>query len=454
MNNVEEHTKIYRDIVSRTFSGMFGVSTQSCSELRETNSVETGKSFIVSIHYTGTVFGEYLLALDEQTAAAILGIEDEIDDHNRDEIRDEICDAMTEALNTVVGEAIVELQNVYAKLTFSAPRVFFGQIRYPRFRTGSCSIATEAGEIECHFCLDLMRLNLAESYSEAMSSLMDVNRKLTDANRHLAEQQSQLVHSEKMASIGILAAGVAHEINTPLFVVEANLSTLDEYVSVMETTIDLYENLVNSLGSTKTDLAPKPDAAPPDDLDFVLDDTRNLLAESRESATRIKAIVRKLKDFSHIDRGGTVATDLNLVVENVITLMGEQLQSCQLELELGEVPEVDCNPGEISQVLINLLLNAVHACDGKQSTITLSTQYADDEVIVSVKDTGCGIRCEDLGHVFDPFFTTKDVGEGTGLGLSVSYGIIRKHDGAMTIESELDEGTLVTIRLAAKAVCC
>ena len=456
MKHVDEHTATFRDTVKRTLVEMFGVATEQATEVRETNSVVTEKTFIVSIHYTGTVFGEYLLAMDEETAARAIGISDPIDDDNREEIRDDICDAISEALNTVVGEAIVELQQTYAKLTLAAPRVFFGKLRYPRFRTGSASLLTEVGEVECHFCLDLMRLNLAESYSEAMSSLMDVNRKLKDANAHLAEQQAQLVHSEKMASIGMLAAGVAHEINSPLFVVEANLATLDEYVSVMETTVSLYEKLVGSLGESAQKLPQEVVDNEDDDLDFILEDTKTLLGEARDSATRIKTIVRKLKDFSHVDRGGVVATDLNTLTGNVIAMLGQQLSGCQLNTKLGEIPEVNCNPGEIGQVLINLLLNAIQAYPQGDGQIELSTRLDNEQVVVTVADSGCGISSEDLERIFDPFFTTRDVGEGTGLGLSISYGIVRKHEGSLTIESQQGSGTTAMIRLPCevRSACC
>ena len=230
MKQVDEHTVIFGQIVQKTFENMLGVETLKASDIETRNSVCTNKPFIVSIHYTGTVFGEYLLALDEETGAKLIEFDEPITDENRDEFKSEICDTLSEILNVIVGESIVDLQKSFAKLTITAPRVFFGEIRYPQFRTGTSILTTEAGDIECHFCLDLMRLNLAESYNDAMSSLLEINRKLKDANQQLAEQQAQLVHQEKMASIGMLAAGVAHEINTPLFAVDVNLATLDDYV--------------------------------------------------------------------------------------------------------------------------------------------------------------------------------------------------------------------------------
>ena len=457
MKQVDEHTIVFRDIVQQTLEDMLGTEIEGTTEVKPLDSVVTKKKFIISIHYTGTVFGEYLLAMDEETAANLIEFEGPLDESNYDEFKDEICDTLSEILNVVVGEAVCELQKSFAKLTITAPRVFFGEIRYPHFRTGFTSLLTNAGEIECHFCLDLMRLNLAESYNDAMASLLEINRKLKDANQQLAEQQAQLVHSEKMASIGILAAGVAHEINTPLFAVDVNLATLDDYVSVMESTIEIYESLATSLGSSETaklDALDKDDDE--EDLEFILEDTKSLLAESRESTKSIKTIVKKLKDFAILGDAASVTTDLNQLAENVISLLNDQLDGQNVECEFADIPEISCNPGEIGQVIINLLLNSVHACDANCNEIKVSTSYQDGSVLLTVSDNGCGIKEEDIGRVFDPFFTTKGVGEGTGLGLSVSFGIARKHDGSLNVESEVGEGTSVTITLPAvkDAVCC
>ncbi len=445
MKKVDEHTLVFSDIVRQTFADMLGIETASTSEVASFNSVETKKQVIISIHYTGTVFGEYLLALDESTAAQIIQADEPVSDENREEVRDEICDTLSEVLNVIVGEAIVDLQNSFAKLTFAAPRIFFGEVRYPNFRTGCTTLQTDAGEIECHFCLDLMRLNLAESYDTAMKSLLDINDKLKDANQQLAAQQAQLVHSEKMASIGVLAAGVAHEINTPLFAVDVNLATFDDYVSVLETTVELYENLVNSLGASKENLAQLDNGD--DDLEFILQDTKSLLSESRESTTQIKRIVKKLKDISNLDNLESVPTDINQLAETVLSMLSEKVKDLEVEFDFGNVPIIECNAGEIGQVIINLVMNAADACYESGKTIKLVTREQDGEVLVSVVDDGCGIVQDDLGRIFDPFFTTKGVGSGSGLGLSVSFGIVQKHNGAIQVDRTSDEGTSVTFRL-------
>ena len=366
MDNVDKHAASFATIAARTCADMFGIETRSESEVQSTPSVETNKSFIISIYYTGTVYGEYLLAMDEQTAAKMIGIEDAVTDQNRELIRSDVCDAMSEMLNTIVGEAIVGLQETYAKLTITAPRIYFGEVRYPSFRTDRVSLQTDAGEIECHFCLDLMRLDLAASYTEAMDSLVVINTKLEAANRRLADQQTQLVHSAKMASVGVLASGVAHEINNPLFFVDGNLTTLTDYIKVIDSTIGLYETLCESLGCTDgvcpPELSQIQSEVEEHDLAFVLEDTKELVQETREGVARIKAIVQGLKDFSQVDRCGTTETNLNEVVENTCNLIQSQFpENCDLVLDLVSLPNVVCNAGDLGQALSGVLLNASQA---------------------------------------------------------------------------------------------
>lgn len=451
MGNITKHSAAFAEIASRTFVDMFGVQPLSQTDVVETNSVNTEKTFIISIYYTGTVYGEYLLAMDEQTAARIIGSDDQITDENRESVREDVCDAMSEMLNTIVGESIVGLQESYAKLTITAPRIFFGEVRYPKFKTGMVALNTEAGEIECHFCLDLMRLDLAASYTEAIDSLVDVNTKLKEANRHLADQQAQLVHSAKMASVGVLASGVAHEINNPLFFVDANLTTLTDYVKVIESAIGLYETLCESLGCKDgicpQELSQLQSVVEEEDLAFVIEDTKDLVKETRTGVSRIKAIVQGLKDFSQADRGGASEANLNDIVENTCNLIQTQLpKNCVVIKDLAELPVVVCHTGEVGQAIAGVLLNSGQALpDG--GTVTVRTQVSDSSVTITVEDDGVGIDAESLEHVFEPFFSTRPEGEGTGLGLSIAYGIFEKHNGSMSVESELGTGTKVSMQL-------
>ena len=451
MRQLIENAAVFQSTAKRVLMDMFGLETTETTEVVESVAVKTSKSFIVSIYYTGTVYGEYMLAMDEETAAKILGIDEPITDLNRSEVQEQFCDAFSEILNMVVGECLVHLQATYAKLTLTPPRVFFGKIRYPNFRTGRSVLHTPAGEVECHFCLDLMRLDLATSYNDALASLLDVNSKLKQANEHLAQQQAHLVHSEKMASVGMLASGVAHEINNPLFFVESNLTTLNDYITIIESMISLYENLCVSVNSPDLDMLSALAAVRAEsqgkDLDFVLEDTQQLVAETREGVSRIKSIVKSLKEFSHVDVGGVTDADLNLIVENSIALISHELTDrCEVLVDCQNLPKVVCNAGEIGQVLIHMLVNASHAIQDS-GQIRVRSYAEESEVFLVIEDSGQGIDPSDLSHIFDPFFTTKPVGKGVGLGLSISYGIIRKHNGSISVESEVGRGTKFTIRL-------
>ncbi|QDU54170.1 sensor histidine kinase [Aeoliella mucimassa] len=440
MSNIAAYTSAFQSITERVLNDMFGLGESVPSPVIEVPSVETSKNFIVSLFYTGSVYGEYLLAMDEEVAARVVGIDQVSDGEDRDIAQETICDALTETLNLIVGEAVVELQDCYAKLTITAPRVYFGKIRYPQFRTGKAVLQTSAGEIECFFCLDQMRLSLAASYDEAMDSLMVINKELKEANRHLAEQQAQLVHAEKMATVGMLASGVAHEINNPLFFLDMNLETLNENVSTIEGLIQRYERIEARVAAVEQQLEDE-------GFERVLTETKEVVTEAREGVERIKNIVRSLKEFSDVDRSGFADSDINMIAKNVCNLISHLLpKGCQVEQEFEEVPRLNCNAGEMSQALANILTNAAQAV-GEDGHIVVGSHVEEDCVVLSFTDNGVGIDADNLDRLFDPFFTTKEEGQGSGLGLSISYGIIKKHKGVISVESTLGEGTTFKVRL-------
>lgn len=452
MAQTKKYVTDFIDATRECLEASFGVTGKAAGQVLENERFSTEKNVSISIYFTGTVYGEYILAMDEQTGAGILGLDTE--DMSTDDLaetRQDLIDAMSELLNMVVGESILSLRDTFSKLTFTAPRVFFGTSHYPSIQTSMGTIQTSAGEVECHFYLDTMRLDLAASYKEALGNLMVVNTALEDANQQLKDQQAQLVHSAKMASVGVLAAGVAHEINNPLAFVNSNLGTLNGYVDAFQTIIKSYEGLYHTMiGNDNVMvkyLREVGQIRDKENIEFILEDTGELLNETQDGLQRIKHIVQGLKDFSRVDSQAWELSDINKIVNNAVNLAWNELKyKCEVKKNLSEIPKVMCHPGEIGQVLVNLLVNAAQSISEK-GRIEVRSEPDDQGVMIQVIDTGSGIDPKDLPRIFEPFYTTKAVGDGTGLGLSISYGIIQRHHGSLDVDSELGKGTTFSIYL-------
>ena len=253
--------------------------------------------------------------------------------------------------------------------------------------------------------------------------------------------QKQLLQSEKLASIGQLAAGVAHEINNPIGYVHSNLGSLQEYVGNLFALIDVYERAMR----THDPLAMRSeidDTRERLEVDFISRDLPQLLTESRQGVERVTRIVRDLRDFSRSDREHAWRlADLHAGLDSTINIVWNELRyKATLEKQYGTLPMVECLQSELNQVFMNLLLNAGQAIEG-QGTITVRTGHDPGQVWVEIGDTGAGIPPEMLQRIFDPFFTTKAVGKGTGLGLSISYGIVAKHHGRIEVDSAPQAGS-------------
>jgi two-component system, NtrC family, sensor kinase len=281
--------------------------------------------------------------------------------------------------------------------------------------------------------------------------LQDRNVELEQAYARLTTTQSQLLQSEKMASIGQLAAGVAHEINNPIGYVHSNLGTLQIYVRGLVNLLDSYENLT----------ADSPDIDSPAqmavkeikrqiDYGFMREDLLQLLAESREGIERVRKIVLDLRDFSHGGQSEVeewVTADIHRGLESTLNIVWSELKyKAVIQKDFSELPLIECLPAQLNQVFLNLLINAGQAIK-EHGVITITTSCSDEEITVAIADDGVGIASEYLKKIYDPFFTTKPVGKGTGLGLALSYGIIKKHHGRIDAESQLGQGTCFRIHL-------
>jgi len=260
----------------------------------------------------------------------------------------------------------------------------------------------------------------------------------------LKNAQAQLLQSEKMASIGQLAAGIAHEINNPVGYISSNIHALERYVEDIFKVVDAYEQ---SAPSKENHAAFIKQIKQEVDLDFLRGDIAVLLLESEEGVNRVKQIVNDLKDFSHVDEAEWQWANLHKGLDSTLNIVQNEVKyKADIIKEYGDIPDVKCLASQLNQVFMNLLINAAHAIEGR-GTITLRTSAENDEVRIEVIDTGKGIEEQNLTRIFEPFFTTKPIGKGTGLGLSLSYGIINKHHGRIEIESEVGKGTCFRVVL-------
>lgn len=263
----------------------------------------------------------------------------------------------------------------------------------------------------------------------------------------LEETHNQLLQSEKLASIGQLAAGVAHEINNPIGFVNSNLSTLGKYVDALLSLIAAYEDVEPMLGEGSDARQNLRTAKQEADLDFLRDDIRELITESIDGTARVRRIVQDLRDFSRVDTAEWQVFDLRDGIESTLNVAANEIKyKAAVVREYGTMPPVECIAAQMNQVFLNLLVNAAQAIQGR-GTITIRTGCTANEAWIAIADDGSGIPPEVLPKIFDPFFTTKPIGKGTGLGLSVSYGIVQKHGGRIDVSSRSGEGTTFTIRL-------
>ena len=280
------------------------------------------------------------------------------------------------------------------------------------------------------------------------AELLRRNQELTELNVKLSRAQEQLLQSEKLASIGQLAAGVAHEINNPISFVFSNFGTLQTYVADLLRVLVQYEQaeqfitnpeVVKQIATLRHQV----------DLDFLMDDVPVLMVESRDGIERVRKIVQDLKDFSRVDAHQDWQwVNLHHGIDSTLNIVNNEVKyKADIVKEYGDIPEVECLPSQINQVIMNIVVNGAQAIGGPRGRITIRTGAGDGHVWIEIADTGSGIPKAIQSRIFDPFFTTKAIGSGTGLGLSLSYGIIQKHGGRIDVQSEQGVGTVFRIEL-------
>jgi len=269
------------------------------------------------------------------------------------------------------------------------------------------------------------------------------NRELEAALKEIERAQMQIIQQEKMASIGQIAAGVAHEINNPVGFIMSNLGSLQKYFSRLTGFIEFQSGMITDC-ELQVRLAEQKRI---NKLDIIIEDTENLIRESIEGAERIKSIVQDLKGFSRSDENEKKPADIIAGIESTLNIIWNELKyKVKINKEYGEIPMTRCNIGQLNQVFMNILVNAGHAIE-QQGDMTIRIFQEGENIVVSISDTGCGIEPEKLPKIFEPFYTTKEIGKGTGLGLSIANDIVRKHNGAITVDSEKGIGTTFTVIL-------
>jgi two-component system NtrC family sensor kinase len=271
------------------------------------------------------------------------------------------------------------------------------------------------------------------------------NAELAQGKATLERLQAQIVHSEKMTSLGQLAAGIAHELNNPVGFIYGNMDILNSCLMELKELLNFYDTseLPAGIKAQADDIKGKIDyEATIKDLDLIIGDCR-------DGARRIRDIVQNLRTFSRLDEAEFKKTDIHEGIDSTIRLLSRYYSADNIALirDYSELPLIDAFSGQLNQVWMNLLVNAAQAVSAKGGEVRITTRAYEKSVEVAIQDSGCGISPEHLTRIFDPFYTTKPVGEGTGLGLSISFGIIERHGGTINVDTRVDEGTTFTVML-------
>ncbi|HVQ39186.1 MAG TPA: response regulator [Pyrinomonadaceae bacterium] len=274
--------------------------------------------------------------------------------------------------------------------------------------------------------------------------LENQNIELANSKTQLERLQGQLVHTEKMASLGQLAAGVAHELNNPAGFIFGNMDLLGDYLGQLRHLLQIYDQTTLSVEDTQLVNSLKTEIR----YDKLVGDLDSIIADCSEGAERICAVVKNLRLFSRLDEAELKKVDIHSGIESTLRLMSRYFSGGPVTLrrDYGDLPVIDCYAGQLNQVWMNLLVNAAQSIAGP-GEVSISTRLDQGSVIVAISDTGSGIPEAQLSRIFEPFFTTKAVGEGTGLGLSISYGIIQRHGGTINVASQIGRGTTFSVRI-------
>ncbi|MBO6516431.1 MAG: GHKL domain-containing protein [Bacteroidia bacterium] len=293
-------------------------------------------------------------------------------------------------------------------------------------------------------------LVLEEKVHQRTLELEVMNSDLQETLSNLKSTQGHLIEAEKMASLGHLTAGIAHEINNPINYVSSNVEPLRQDLGDILTILNDYKDIAQN--GDNEELKKLLDKEKDMDLDYSIQEMKDLLNGIEEGAKRTSEIVTGLKNFSRTDEDEAQSADVNNGLRSTITILKSELKGIETTLDLGSVPHIKCYLGKLNQVFMNLIDNAIDAIKEKfpesdEGKLIVRSEHVDNKVVITIQDNGCGMPEEVSKNIFDPFYTTKDVGKGTGLGLSITYGIMEKHNGTISVDSTIGEGSTFTIEL-------
>lgn len=286
----------------------------------------------------------------------------------------------------------------------------------------------------------------SDSLEKQKSTIEKKNRELRKTMEKLKSTQSQLIDSEKMASLGQLTAGIAHEINNPINYISAGINPLKRDMADIESLYKKYKE-ASTNGFDENKLSDAKEFSDEIESDFLFEEIKSLLEGIEEGASRTREIVIGLRNFSRMDEDAIKTANINEGIDSTLMLLRNKIKNkITIKKEYGQIPPIECYPGKLNQVFMNILNNAADAIKD-EGEIAIRTWGNDDHIFISIKDNGIGIPENTRKRIFEPFYTTKEVGQGTGLGLSISFGIIEKHKGNITVKSEKNKGSEFIIQL-------
>ncbi len=368
----------------------------------------------------------------------------------------EIINVNPEGLHMMGYNSVADLSHVSIQAFYHDPKerdTFLKKMQEGRVRDIEMRFKRPDGSIIWCSMSSVIEKN-SPSGPYFITSLLDITRR-KEMEQEKSDLVIQLTQTDKLASIGQLAAGIAHEINNPVGYVTSNLNSLEEYLADIRKLIEMDQTLVKGLKETNlpdhlAEMTEKVNEyAREIDIDFLQEDMEELIKDCIDGLDRIKKIVIDLKDFAHPGKKDVEPVDINACIETTLNVAANELKyKTTVHKDLGDLPLIQGVPQQLNQVILNILVNAAQAIETK-GEIKIKTWQESSNVCLTISDTGCGIDPQNLSKIFDPFFTTKEVGKGTGLGMNIAYNIIQQHGGNITVNSKIGKGTVFTVTLPA-----